>query len=158
MWFSAETSKEGDSSKKNCSETVQNGSVPLTADSLGGKDKNNGVPVEVPDKSSSQLEVASSPLGEVKICLSYNISPKRSDFQVPSLDAVVKLVEDKCLKSHKHLDPNFSLKKLMKDMCDGVLELGFESCNKSEETNWRSWMTTTIPIADVASVAHFQQD
>lgn len=117
-----ETSKEGDSSRKSCSERVQNGSVPLTAETQVGK-------------HTSQLEIASSSLGEVKICLSYNISPQRPDFQVPSLAAVVKLVEEKYLKSYKNLDANFSLMKLMENMCDGVVELGFDSSNKSAETS-----------------------
>ncbi|KAL3517735.1 hypothetical protein ACH5RR_020324 [Cinchona calisaya] len=133
-----ETSKGEDSSRESCPERVQNGSVPITAESvesLGAKDTNNAVPATTPDESNSQLEVASSTLGEVKIRLSYNISSLRPDFQVPSLDTLVKMVEDRYLESYKQLDPNFSLMKLMKDMCESVLELGFESCNKSEERN-----------------------
>lgn len=113
---------------------------------LGGKNVSDGVPglssgtrtnsqlAAISYGSSSQLQVASSTLGEVKISLSCSISPERSDFRMPSLDAVVKLVEDRCLRSYKLLDPNFSVVKLMKDMCDCFLELGSVSCNESEET------------------------
>lgn len=75
----------------------------------------------------SNLEIASSPLGEVKISLSCDSALGKPDFHVPSLDTLLKLVEDKCLRSYKIIDPNFSVKKLMRDMCDCFLELGTQT-------------------------------
>ncbi|KAL3531193.1 hypothetical protein ACH5RR_010515 [Cinchona calisaya] len=106
-----------------------------SAEPLGSKYTSGGVPATMLNESASQLEIASSPLGEVKICLSYNISPARPDFRVPSVDEVLMAVEDRCLGSYKQQDPNFSLKKLMKDVCEAVLELGCETCNEPEERN-----------------------
>ncbi|KAA8550712.1 hypothetical protein F0562_002396 [Nyssa sinensis] len=46
----------------------------------------------------------------------------------------LKRVEDKCLRSYKVLDPNFSVMKLMRDMCDCFLEVGTDSTDESQET------------------------
>ncbi|KAL3531194.1 hypothetical protein ACH5RR_010516 [Cinchona calisaya] len=140
-----ETSDKGDSQRIRSSIKEQDGSETLISESAGGKFTSDGVPAlscetgtnsklaTIPDGSSSQLQVASSPLGEVKISLSCNISPERPDFHMPSLDSVVKLVEDRCLKSYKLLDSNFSVMKLMTDICECFLELGSESHSVSEE-------------------------
>lgn len=83
------------------------------------------------DKSPSALEIASSQSGEVKIILNYDSVLGRSDFHMPTLDAVVKLMEDKCLNEYKELDPNFSVMKVMTDICQCFWEMGSESTNKS---------------------------
>lgn len=89
---------------------------------------------EVPEKSSEDIEIASTPLGEVKISVSCNSAIGRPDFQMPSLDKVIQTVEAQYLRSYKSLDPSFSLRKLMKDMCECFLALGTDSSNESEET------------------------
>lgn len=89
----------------------------------------------IPEESLPDLEIASSPLGEVKISLSCNSAFGRADFHMPNLDAVLKLVEDKCLRSYKIIDPNFSVKNLMKHMCECVLELGTEPVDGSQENS-----------------------
>ncbi|XP_017215213.1 probable inactive histone-lysine N-methyltransferase SUVR2 [Daucus carota subsp. sativus] len=70
----------------------------------------------------SSIELASSSGGEVKISLICN-SP---DVRVRSLDAVLKAMEEKCLKSYNITDPAFSL-KVMKDVCECFLSLGMVS-------------------------------
>lgn len=75
---------------------------------------------------SSTLEIASSPSGEVKISLSYKLAPGRPDFHVPSLEAVLKSVQDKCIRSPETLDPDTSMMDLMKEMCECFLELGID--------------------------------
>ncbi|CAH9077737.1 unnamed protein product [Cuscuta europaea] len=75
------------------------------------------------DRLSSNLDIASSRYGEVKI--SINCAPVvGTNFHLPSLEAVLKLMEDKCLRAYKILDPNFSVTKLMEDFCECVLDLG----------------------------------
>ncbi|XP_071919302.1 probable inactive histone-lysine N-methyltransferase SUVR2 isoform X1 [Coffea arabica] len=169
-----ETSNRGDSLRENSSiEEPHDGSEPpLILEHPGGKSVSDGIPSlssetrvnsqlsTVADGSSSQLQVASSPLGEVKISLSCKISPERPDFHMPSLDAVVKLVEDRCLRSYKFLDPNFSVMKLMKDMCDCFLELGTESCSESEgnmQVSPRNDVLESFPSGDplVGEGLHF---
>lgn len=84
-------------------------------------------------EESSTLQVASSPSGEVKLSLSCNPAVERSDFRMPSLDDVIKLTEEKCLHSYKIIDPNFSVKEMLRHMCESFLELGSDSTNKSQD-------------------------
>uniref|UniRef100_A0A3Q7GRB3 WIYLD domain-containing protein n=2 Tax=Solanum lycopersicum TaxID=4081 RepID=A0A3Q7GRB3_SOLLC len=93
----------------------------------------NGKPETSTVKSSSALEMASSQSGEVKMILTYGSVLGRSDFQMPTLDAVVKLMDDKCQKEYKELDPNFSVMKVMTDICQCFLEMSGESTNKSSD-------------------------
>ncbi|KAL8262034.1 hypothetical protein R6Q59_026083 [Mikania micrantha] len=74
----------------------------------------------IPDGSIAELDIASSSSGEIKISLTCN-SNKMTNLSANSVDALLKKMEDKCLKSYKILDSNFSLKKLMKDICDSLL-------------------------------------
>ena len=93
--------------------------------------------------SISNLEIASSPLGEVKISLNCNSALGKPDFRMPSLDTLLKLVEDKCLRSYKIIDPNFSVTKLMRDMCDCFLELGTHT-EESEEGSINTTQTSDL--------------
>lgn len=68
-----------------------------------------------------ELDVASSTMGEVKMSLKCNLEP--SKFHI-SLDEVFKMVEDKCLHSYKILPPDFSIGKLMNEVCQSVAQLG----------------------------------
>lgn len=72
---------------------------------------------------ASNLEIASSSSGEVKISLSCNLALVRPDFQMPSLQTVLQLVEEKCVKSYKTLDPNFSVMNIMKEICHSFLNI-----------------------------------
>lgn len=67
----------------------------------------------------SRVELASSSGGEVKISLICN-SP---DVRIPSLDAVLKAMEEKCLRSFNITDPDFS-QNVLKDVCECFLSLG----------------------------------
>ncbi|XP_075105227.1 putative inactive histone-lysine N-methyltransferase SUVR2 isoform X2 [Nicotiana tabacum] len=90
----------------------------------------NGKPEISTVKSPTGLEIASSLSGEVKIILKCGPVLGRSDFHTPTLDEVVKLMEDKYLKQYKELDPNFSVMKVMADVCQCFWEMGTESPNK----------------------------
>lgn len=79
------------------------------------------------------FEIASSPSGEVKISLNCN-QPELSDSRVPSLEAVLKAVEDKCLRSYRILEPNFSMVNLMQEMCKSFLELSNKSPDPKKDT------------------------
>ncbi|CAA2998120.1 probable inactive histone-lysine N-methyltransferase SUVR2 isoform X1 [Olea europaea subsp. europaea] len=104
----------------------------VTADGTAASEKtrNNGDLAIISGDCSSNLEIASSHFGEVRISLSCDLALGRPGFHMPSLDAVLKSVEEKCLRSYKILDPNFSVMNLMKDMCDSFLNLGSESTNE----------------------------
>nr|KAJ0191188.1 hypothetical protein LSAT_V11C800425300 [Lactuca sativa] len=76
-----------------------------------------GIPNET---TAKKVDIASSSSGEIKISLCVNGKTKLS---ATSVDTLLKTMEDKCLKSYKLLDPSFSVKKLMKDMCECFLKL-----------------------------------
>ncbi|CAI0434595.1 unnamed protein product, partial [Linum tenue] len=95
-------------------------------------DYNNADHGDQTSKPSSNLEIASSPLGEVKISLSCQPLLERPDFHMPTLDELLKSVEEKYLR-HKLLDPNFSLMQIMKDMCQCFVELATDSSHESQE-------------------------
>ncbi|KAL4190536.1 hypothetical protein AMTRI_Chr07g76200 [Amborella trichopoda] len=90
--------------------------------------------VSVPE-ATANYEIASSSSGEVKLSLSCNSAHGSPDFHVPSLEAVLKLAEDRALKTYRILDPSFSIMKLMKDMCQCFLELSTGSTSGDEETH-----------------------
>ncbi|XVF21515.1 hypothetical protein REPUB_Repub12eG0096500 [Reevesia pubescens] len=96
----------------------------------------------VPDEIPSSLEIASSPVGEVKISLSYNSALGKSNFQLPSIDELRELMEQRCLRSYKLIDPNFDVIKILNDMCECISELATNSSNQSQEGN-------VIPALDV---------
>ncbi|KAJ4955209.1 hypothetical protein NE237_011992 [Protea cynaroides] len=83
--------------------------------------------VNIPKESSTSFELASSPVGEVKIFLNCGSALGKSGFYVPNLDEVLKMVEDRCLKSYRIIEPRFSVMNLMKEMCACFLELGTDS-------------------------------
>lgn len=66
---------------------------------------------------STKLEIASSSKGEFKLAI---YSPV--NLPTPSLSDFFKLVEDKCLRSYKLLPPDFSLSKVMNEMCEALVE------------------------------------
>ncbi|XP_015088537.1 probable inactive histone-lysine N-methyltransferase SUVR2 isoform X1 [Solanum pennellii] len=91
--------------------------------------------IEVQDRCHVDGDIASSPSGEVKISISCDPALCRSsDFHMPSVESVLRMVELKCLKSYRIMDPNFSLMKLMKDMCECVLELGTQHSPELQST------------------------
>uniref|UniRef100_A0A803PGI4 SET domain-containing protein n=1 Tax=Cannabis sativa TaxID=3483 RepID=A0A803PGI4_CANSA len=84
-------------------------------------------------QSSSNVEVATSPTGEVKLSLSCNLASRRSNFRLPNIDDVIKLTEAKCLHTYKINDPNFSVMKLLRNMCESFLELGTDETDESQD-------------------------
>ncbi|KAJ6822402.1 putative inactive histone-lysine N-methyltransferase SUVR1 isoform X1 [Iris pallida] len=88
--------------------------------------------VSVHKPSSSNINVASSGTGEVNISITCNSDPQ--NFHMPNLDTVFKMVEERCLKSYKFLPPDFSVMKVMKEICQCVWEMGSES-NASKQEN-----------------------
>ncbi|KAG4996055.1 hypothetical protein JHK84_027099 [Glycine max] len=82
------------------------------------------------------VEIASSTLGEVKLSLSCSPALWGSDFHMPSQDQLIEMMEDKCLQSYKITDPNFSVKNLLRDICDCMLE--FRNDKSQEGSTIRS--------------------
>nr|GEY47612.1 probable inactive histone-lysine N-methyltransferase SUVR1 [Tanacetum cinerariifolium] len=77
--------------------------------------------------STAILDIASSSSGEIKLSLTCNSDKEKAIFSVTNVDTVLKRVDEKCLKSYRVLDPKFSSKKLMEDMCESFLDIGSDS-------------------------------
>lgn len=92
---------------------------------------------------SSQLDIASSLKGEVKISLIYKPS-SQSDFCAPSLDTLVQRVEEECVKSYRITQPGFSFLKLMEDVCEYFLAAGTIPNGKTRSLHAQS--TTILPV------------
>ncbi|XP_075100364.1 putative inactive histone-lysine N-methyltransferase SUVR2 [Nicotiana tabacum] len=141
-----EPSNNKGSSSGNASRREPETSDTLAAELRGGREADKDSPTlsngletshELVKKQNgcySNIDIASSTFGEVKVSIGCDSALGRSDFHLPCLEAVLKLVEDKCLKSYKALDPNFSVTKLMKDMCECFLELGSQYNHELQET------------------------
>ncbi|KAK6161219.1 hypothetical protein DH2020_004600 [Rehmannia glutinosa] len=82
--------------------------------------------IEYDARDTLKLDIASSSRGEAKVSLTVNCS-LGSDFRVPSLEAVLKQVEEQCLKSYRIPQAGFSLLGLMKEVCECFLAAGTTS-------------------------------
>ncbi|CAL5347489.1 unnamed protein product [Camellia sinensis] len=130
---------EDGSSNENCSDVERNGLELLEYKQLDTEDKGDDCASD-----SSQFEIASSPQGNVKISLICN-SSRKSGFRIPSLDAVLKLVEEKYIKTYRITEPGFSVVKLMKDVCECFLA---EGTNCTDDGQVRSTnLTSSLAIS-----------
>ncbi|XP_065874282.1 probable inactive histone-lysine N-methyltransferase SUVR2 isoform X2 [Euphorbia lathyris] len=98
----------------------------------------------VPEDSPANMEIASSSLGEVKIYLSCNSLLGRPNFHMPGQDELLKSMQEKCLRSYKNFDPNFSIMQMLNDMCECFLELATDSSHESQER-----LVNVTPLIDV---------
>ncbi|KAJ0077991.1 hypothetical protein Patl1_37397 [Pistacia atlantica] len=87
----------------------------------------------VPEGSHSSLEIASSTLGEVRISLTCNSAVGSPNFHKPTLDELIELMEQRCLRSYKITDPNFSVMNVMKEVCECYWEIATNSSHESQE-------------------------
>lgn len=134
-------SSNGNASRKQL-ETSETSAAELRGEREADKDiltSSNGLAtsheqVKLQNMCNSSIDIASTTFGEVKVSIDCYAALGRSDFHLPSVEAVLKLVEDKCLKRFKALDPDFSMPKLMKDMCECFLELGTQYNHELQET------------------------
>lgn len=73
---------------------------------------------------NSNVLIASSTSGEVKISLNCDSAVRCQNFEVPDFNSVLKYLEDKYLKTHKLVTPEFSMKTLFKDLCECYVQVG----------------------------------
>ncbi|XP_022762107.1 probable inactive histone-lysine N-methyltransferase SUVR2, partial [Durio zibethinus] len=74
------------------------------------------------NSETSQFDIVSSDNGAVKISLLYN-SSRKANLDRPNLKAVTKRVENKYRKFYGITDPDFSVMKLMEDICKCFSEI-----------------------------------
>jgi hypothetical protein len=82
---------------------------------------------------ASDVVLASSAQGEVKLSLSCSSAIQGSDFRMPTQEQLLKMMEDKCLQLYKITDPTFSVTKMLKDICDCMLEFTTDSNDDAQE-------------------------
>ncbi|KAJ4888768.1 Histone-lysine N-methyltransferase SUVR2 [Raphanus sativus] len=95
-------------------------------------------------EESSTLELASSETGEVKINLRFSPATGGSSLHVPTMEELRRAMEDKCLRSYKILDPNFSVGRFMGDMVTCFLELSKNAASPLPEK--LPFLTTSIDV------------
>ncbi|KAK6915317.1 Pre-SET domain, partial [Dillenia turbinata] len=72
----------------------------------------------------ANLDVVSSLSGEVKMLMNCKSAFRRPDFLVPPIDAVLQLVENKYHHLYNVVGKEFSLKKLLEEVCETFLKMG----------------------------------
>ncbi|KAI3744127.1 hypothetical protein L1987_57203 [Smallanthus sonchifolius] len=82
---------------------------------------------DVPQSPCSEIDIASSLNGEVK--LTFSICKPPPGFRIPSIDAVMKHVEDTYQERIQGFGTRFSLSQLLKDICQVFMEQGNASDN-----------------------------
>ena len=97
----------------------------------------------------TDFDIASSSLGEVKILLNCDSALRQMNFRIPKLDSVLKYVEDKYLRSGKIVGPQFSVRMLLKDLCESYLKLGKNSPGRSAAVN-----SSSDVVIDVRDASH----
>lgn len=85
--------------------------------------------------SKNNFAITSSAMGEVKLSLSCTHALEKLNFRRPNFDAVLKYLECKYLMSGNLVGPEFSVKKLLKDLCDTYLKLGSKPVRHSAAIN-----------------------
>ncbi|CAH9131759.1 unnamed protein product [Cuscuta epithymum] len=99
-----------------------------------GSSANKGGTSNATDKSCS-LEIASLTCADVKASLNCNTAFGIPNFQMPSLDAVVKMLDDTYHKRYRDLDTQLSVIKVMEDVCQCFLQLAAQSSINNHSAN-----------------------
>lgn len=76
------------------------------------------------------IDIASSPFGEVKLSLNCNAALGQPNFHIPNLDDVMKSMEEKYTRYCKPVEPQLSMVKLLDDLCRSYLKMGLTSNRK----------------------------
>ncbi|KAI3737112.1 hypothetical protein L2E82_27107 [Cichorium intybus] len=97
-------------------------------DSMDLEDENlDGKENEDENENENEIDLASYCNGDVK--LSFCICKPPEGFCIPSVDAVMKQVEDRYKERFNHLGTEFSLSGLLKDICETLVKQGDVSDN-----------------------------
>ncbi|KAG2696753.1 hypothetical protein I3760_07G073800 [Carya illinoinensis] len=107
----------------------------LASHSLHSCDKDDNSPCNDSTSTGNNFDIASSCSGEVKILLNCDSALGQLNFHTPNFDAVLRFVEDKYFRSYKIKGPQFSVRKLLKDLCESYLKLGTDSPDRSVVAN-----------------------
>lgn len=132
-FLNEEPSSLRDSSKKNHITGKHGVGVTVASSQLRSGVRDEDILPSSNEEATSNVVIASSASGEVKLSLSCSSAPRGPAFRMPSQEQLLKMMEDKCLRSYKISDPNFSVTKLLTDICDCMLEFSTDSNDESQE-------------------------
>lgn len=135
FFFLSEPSSVRDSSLKNGVAGKHVSHVTVTSSECRDGVRDEDASPTSNEEATCNVEIASSTLGEVKLSLSCSSALWGSKFHMPRRDEIIEMMEEKCLFSYKIADPNFSVMKLLRDLCDCMLEFGNNSNNDPEESS-----------------------
>ncbi|PSR92805.1 Histone-lysine N-methyltransferase [Actinidia chinensis var. chinensis] len=105
----------------------------------------------------SNFVIASSPSGDVKISLKCNTALRQRNFLTPNLETVLEFLENKYQRSYKIVWSQFSVKKLLDDLCESYLELVYNSNGKSlirRSSTGNCLPYNTVPNRKVLSIGN----
>ncbi|KAI9180606.1 hypothetical protein LWI28_006480 [Acer negundo] len=121
-----------ESHRNNHRELLQNGSMKYEPPHAVTQSDGTKIPESKPEdmenkvassiSESSQVDIASSDNGEVKLTLVCD-SSRKFDFRRLNEDAVLEVVEEKLRERYGITNPEFSIKNLMKEFCQYFLEV-----------------------------------
>ncbi|XP_078440113.1 putative inactive histone-lysine N-methyltransferase SUVR2 [Wolffia australiana] len=123
--------EEGDTNMPSPTQTFNGDCYESDPNHTMEKDESATTITKVEDSTNS-IEIASSADGEKKVSLLFNV-PDLPQFHFPSIESVLKRVEDKCLRSYMILNPSISLIGIMNEVCKSVLELGTPHTDDHQE-------------------------
>ncbi|KAG5044411.1 hypothetical protein JHK87_008326 [Glycine soja] len=83
---------------------------------------------------------SSSRLGEVKISLNCDSALGQPNFSIPNLDIVMKFMDKKYIRSCNTVEPQFSMAKLLDDLCRIYLKLGYRKGSNSKRANLQQYV------------------
>ncbi|KAL5156131.1 Histone-lysine N-methyltransferase SUVR4 [Glycine soja] len=83
---------------------------------------------------------SSSRLGEVKISLNSDSALGQPNFSIPNLDIVMKFMDKKYIRSCNTFEPQFSMAKLLDDLCRSYLKLGYRKGSNSKHANSQQYV------------------
>ncbi|XP_056683039.1 histone-lysine N-methyltransferase SUVR4 [Spinacia oleracea] len=81
------------------------------------------------ERNEYKFDIVSLPSGDVKLCCVLALG--KETCHTPDMDAVLKLVEEEFLRSHKIVGSPFCLKTLLEEVCKRFCELTTDSTNQS---------------------------
>ncbi|KAL2323398.1 hypothetical protein Fmac_027777 [Flemingia macrophylla] len=128
-----ETSNVRDSSMKNGVAGKHGDHVSMSSSQCRDKVRDEDISHTSNGEATCNVEIASSTHGEVKLSLSCSSAIQGSDFCMLSRDQLLQKMEDKCLRSYKISDPNFSVVNLLRDICDCMLEFRTNSSDDASK-------------------------
>ncbi|KAJ1409359.1 WIYLD domain [Sesbania bispinosa] len=119
-----------------------------SSDASNGKRKKEDTPPcnNNTGTSKGNIDIASSPSGEVKISLNCEAALGQPNFHIPNLDEVIKSMEEK----YKTVEPQLSMVKLLDELCGSFLKMGLNLNRKGSNAKYTNSRKGKLFVGDIA--------